>query len=131
MVSPTDLAAVPLFASLDEPALNELACWFEERTVSPGTRLTGEGAAGYSFYVLREGSAAVTAGDETLAQLGPGDFFGEVAILGDGRRTATVTTTEPSTLFTMFGTEFRRLQDTQPAIAEQLAAAMQRRLQTH
>ena len=128
MVSTADLASVPLFAELDEAQLVELAGWFEMRDVSAGTRLTGEGASGYSFYVLTDGAASVTSGGDTIASLGPGDFFGEVAILGDGRRSATVTTTVDSTVLALFGTDFRRLQDTQPAIAESIAAAMRRRV---
>ena len=128
MVSAADLASVPLFAELDEPQLVELAGWFEERDVSAGTRLTGEGAAGYSFYVLADGAASVAAGGDMIASLRPGDFFGEVAILGDGRRSATVTTTADSTVLAMFGTEFRRLQNAQPAIADSIAAAMRLRV---
>jgi CRP-like cAMP-binding protein len=70
----------------------------------------------------------VTTGEGTLANLGPGDFFGEIAILGDGRRTATVTTTSPSQLLVMYGTEFRRLQKAQPDIAERIAEAMRQRI---
>jgi CRP-like cAMP-binding protein len=55
-------------------------------------RLTGEGASGYSFFVLCEGTATVTIDGNEVRALEPGDFFGELAILGDGRRTATVTT---------------------------------------
>ncbi len=128
VVSPTELAAVALFADLEERQLGEVAGWFEERTVDSGTRLTGEGAAGYTFYVLVDGAAAVTSGERTLATLGPGDFFGERAILGDGRRTATVTTTEPSRVLVMFGTEFRRLVEAEPAIARAITASVQERL---
>ena len=59
-----------------------------------------------------------------IRELGPGDYFGEVAILGDGRRSATVTTTTQSQLLVLFGTEFRRLQEDQPEIAARLEAAM-------
>ena len=59
-----------------------------------------------------------------IRELGPGDYFGEVAILGDGRRSATVTTTTPSQLLVLFGTEFRRSQEDQPEIAARLEAAM-------
>ena len=128
MVSAADLASVPLFAELVDRSSLELAGWFEERDVSAGTRLTGEGAAGYSFYVLADGAASVTAGGDMIASLGPGDFFGEVAILGDGRRSATVTTTANSTVLAMFGTEFRRLQNAQPAIADSIAAATRLRV---
>jgi voltage-gated potassium channel len=129
MTSADDLATVPLFASLSEAELKELAAWFEVQTVGEGVRLTSEGASGYSFYVLLEGSAVVTAEDETVVTYAPGDFFGEMAILGDGRRSATVTTTSPARLLVMFGTEFRRLQQSQPAIAAHLEEAMRQRRQ--
>ncbi|HEY7179216.1 MAG TPA: cyclic nucleotide-binding domain-containing protein [Gaiella sp.] len=128
MASPADLTEVPLFDDLDEGERIELARWFEERSVGPGVRLVGEGTVGYSFFVLVGGAAEVVSGDETLGQLVPGDFFGEVAILGDGRRSATVTTTEPSKVLAMFGTEFRRLQAAQPAIAESILRTMKTRV---
>jgi len=128
MVSVSDLADVPLFASLDEDQLGPLAQAFEKRTVRAGTRLVGEGASGYSFFVLVDGRAVVTAGDVSLAELGPGDFFGEVAILGNGRRSATVTTTAESQILTMFGTEFRQLETGQPEIAKTIVETMQARI---
>ena len=128
MASASQLAAIPLFESLSTPELDELASWFDVQIASEGVRLIGEGSSGYSFFILTQGSAAVTTGEGTLANLGPGDFFGEIAILGDGRRTATVTTTSPSQLLVMYGTEFRRLQKAQPDIAERIAEAMRQRI---
>jgi hypothetical protein len=87
VVRADELAEIPLFASLSEASREKLAPWFEATTAGEGVRLTGEGAAGYSFFILAEGGAVVTSDGATLANLGPGDFFGEVAILGDGRRT--------------------------------------------
>jgi CRP-like cAMP-binding protein len=126
-VSPADLASIPLFSSLGAGELDELATWFEPKTAAEGMRLCGEGAAGYSFFVLVDGSAAVTSDGTELAMLGPGDFFGEVAILDGGRRTATVTATSPARLLVLFGTEFRQLQRAHPAIAAQLEAAAAKR----
>jgi voltage-gated potassium channel len=123
-VTAADLAAIPLFASLPDAELDELAPWFDTQDASPGVRLTGEGAAGYSFFVMAEGSAVVTSDGTEIAGLGPGDFFGEIAIIGNGRRTATVTTTTPARVLVMFGTEFRRLQQAQPEIAARIGAAM-------
>jgi CRP-like cAMP-binding protein len=123
-VTAADLASIPLFASLDDGDREELACWFDTQDASAGVRLTGEGAAGYSFFVLADGGAVVTVDDAEVATLDPGDFFGELAIIGDGRRTATVTTTTPSRLFVMFGTEFRKLQQSHPEIAAQIEAAI-------
>jgi CRP-like cAMP-binding protein len=129
MAHPDDLAGIPLFDSLSEDELTQLAPRFEIKTVSEGVRLASEGASGYSFFVLAEGSAVVTVADEVVTTYGPGDFFGEMAILGDGRRTATVTTTSPAKVLSLFGTEFRRLQQTQPSVAASLEQAMQRRQQ--
>jgi len=128
VVSPDDLEGIALFASLDPGQLRELANWFHVQNSSPGMRLVGEGAPGYTFFVLVDGTAQVTSDGAILATLGPGDFFGEIAILGDGRRTATVTSTSPVRLFVLFGTEFRRLEALQPEISSHLTDAMKSRL---
>ena len=127
MATADDLARVPLFAGLSDDQRGILAEWFEISDASAGTPLVTEGSAGYSFYVLLDGAAEVTVGGETVATYAPGDFFGEMAILGDGRRTATVTVTEPSRILSMFGTEFRMLQQVQPDIAAQLEETMRKR----
>ncbi len=122
------LAAVGLFSSLDESELQTLAQWFSEESKGEGVKLCGQGATGYSFFVLTEGSAVVTADGRTLGDLGPGDYFGEIAMLDGGRRSATVTTTAPAKLLVLFGTEFRQLQQTQPAIAGRIEQTMRDRL---
>jgi voltage-gated potassium channel len=124
-----DLAGVSLFDDLEPEDLAAIAPWFEVQDASPGVNLTGEGAAGYSFFVLSDGTASVTIDGAEVNALGPGDFFGELAILGDGRRTATVTTTSPARLLVLFGTEFRRLQQEQPELARQIEAGVRARLQ--
>ena len=78
--------------------------------------------------MLSSGAAAVTRDGEKVRMLGPGDFFGELALLGGGRRTATVTATEPSELVVMFGTEFRRLEQELPDAAGRIRAAIAERL---
>src|SRR5262249_25637159 len=123
-----ELARVPLFGSLSESQLEELATAFESKSISPETRLIGEGAVGYSFFVLADGKASVTVDGAEVAAPDSGDCLGEVAILDSGRRTATVTTTEPSTVYVMFGTEFRRLQQEHPEVAAQLEELMRRRV---
>jgi CRP-like cAMP-binding protein len=128
MVDTEVLSSIPLFASLDDADLQQIARWFEPRNVSEGVELAGEGAAGYSFYVLCDGCAAVTHEGATVAQLGPGDFFGEAAIVGAGRRNASVTITEPSEVLVMFGTEFRRLQQLYPDVAAAIDSAAEQRL---
>jgi len=128
MAAVADLAGVPLFASLDEAQLQELAGWFHVQNTGEGRRLVGEGAPGYTFFVILDGTAQVTADGVSLITLGPGDFFGEIAILGAGQRTATVTSTSPVRMLVLFGTEFRQLEAAHPAIAAELTAAMQTRL---
>jgi CRP-like cAMP-binding protein len=123
-----DLAGVPLFEAMSPADLQQLAPRFAVETAAEGTRLCGEGAAGYSFFILTEGDAVVTSGDDPLGTLGPGDFFGEVAILGGGRRTATVTTTSAARPLVLHGTDFRRLQQEQPEIATRVEDAMRQRL---
>jgi CRP-like cAMP-binding protein len=127
--SPADLASIPLFAALSEPELAEVAGWFEAKDVSPGVRLVGEGATGYSFFVVSRGELTVTAGGEPIASLGPGDFFGEMALLGPGRRKATVTTASSTRVLVLFGTDFRRLQASHPEITAKIEAAMGTRLE--
>ena len=126
--SRSDLALVPLFESLSESELAEVAAWFEVRDVRPGVRLVGEGTTGYSLFVVCEGEAAVTAGGERIASLGPGDVFGEMALLGRGRRIATVTTTSAARVLVLFRDDFSRLQASYPDVAAQIEAAMQKRL---
>jgi CRP/FNR family transcriptional regulator, cyclic AMP receptor protein len=119
-----DLAGIPFFDTLDAEERTAIAPWFEVREVSPGVKLTGEGASGYEFFVLREGAATVTINGIEVRTLGAGDFFGELAILGDGRRTATVTTDSPSEVLVLFGTEFRRLQQEYPETAARIESAL-------
>jgi CRP-like cAMP-binding protein len=112
-----DLAGIPLFDKFDADDCAAIAPWFELEDVRQGVKLIGEGAPGYSFFVLRAGTATVTINGIEVRALGPGDFFGELAILGDGQRTATVTTASPSQVLVLFGTEFRQLQQEHPEVA--------------
>jgi voltage-gated potassium channel len=119
-----DLAGIPLFDALEPGERAAVAPWFEVQDVSAGVKLTGEGASGYSFFILRQGSATVTIDGIEVRTLTAGDFFGELAILGDGRRTATVTTAAPSQLLVLFGTEFRQLQQEHPEIAARIESSL-------
>jgi CRP-like cAMP-binding protein len=123
-----DLERIPLFAPLSESELDELAEWFEVKSTGADTQLIGEGTGGYSFFALADGKARVTANDNEIATLGPGDCFGEMALLGSGRRTASVTTTTPATVYVMFGTEFRRLEQSHPEVVARIKELMRERL---
>ena len=126
--APSDLASVPLFGSLSEPELAEAASWFELKSVGPGVRLIGEGATGFSFFIVTEGAVEVTSGGVVVGSMGPGDFFGEMALIDGVRRTATVTTVAPTGVLVLFGEDFRRLQASHPAIVARIEAGMQERL---
>jgi CRP-like cAMP-binding protein len=130
MAVPTadDLTRVPLLAKLSDDDRAALAPRFEIEERSPGSRLVTQGTAGYAFYVLADGRAAVEADGRTLRELGPGDHFGEYAIIGEGRRTATVTALTPVTVWALFGTEFRQLESSRPDLADELRRAMDERL---
>jgi CRP-like cAMP-binding protein len=82
-----DLAGIPLFDTLEPDERAAIARWFDLEDVGSGVTLTGEGAPGYSFYVLRDGAATVSIDGSEVRTLAPGNFFGELALLGDGRRT--------------------------------------------
>ena len=123
-----DLARIPLLSGLPEEALDVLAERFDTERFDAGHRFVAEGRAGYAFYVIDRGRASVTQDGREIRSLGPGDFFGEIAIMGTGRRTATVTATEPGEVWTLFGTSFREMQSARPDVAEALSAAMADRL---
>jgi CRP-like cAMP-binding protein len=124
---PARLAAMPLFEGLSSEEIETLTGWTEERHVSAGQSLVSEGAAGYVFFVIEEGTAGVEQHGEVLGELGPGDHFGEIAILDGGRRTASVVATSDMTILAMFGTEFRRLETELPQLADRIRATMEER----
>ena len=99
-----------MFEDLSDEERGTLASWFTVEEVSDSRRLTPEGASGYTFYVIESGTAEVVQSDERIALLGPGDFFGEMALMGGGRRVADVIATSPMVVFAMFGTAFREME---------------------
>ena len=84
-------ASSPLFDELSEAEVDDVLGAFDTQSFNAGHRVTLEGFRGREFYLIVEGRAAVTVGGRRVAELGPGDFFGEVAVLRDGLRSATVT----------------------------------------
>jgi len=107
---------VPLFAQLGRAEVGEIAQIADEVDVKAGKELTREGERGSEFFVLLDGAAEVRRGGDRVNQLGPGDFFGEIALVSRSPRTATVTTTEPSNLLVITATGFRALLDRSPRI---------------
>jgi CRP/FNR family cyclic AMP-dependent transcriptional regulator len=88
--APELLRNVPMFSTLDEPELERLAAEFRERSFRAGDRIVLEGDEGLTFFVIEDGHATVSVRGTTVAELGPGDHFGEIALADRGRRAATV-----------------------------------------
>jgi CRP-like cAMP-binding protein len=127
--SPGHLAELPLFESLSADELNAVATLSELRQEDAGAILVGEGAPGYSLFVIQSGSASVTSDGEFLTALGPGDFFGEIALLGEGVRTATVTASSPVSLIVMLGSDFRVFERSFPGASAAMKHAMADRVE--
>jgi CRP-like cAMP-binding protein len=126
---PEQFASVPLFASLTPEQREAMTSLTELRSEPMGAQLIGEGAPGYSLFILLDGTATVTSGAAELATLGPGDFFGEIGLLGnEDRRSATVTAASPVTLAVMFGSDFRVFERDFPEAAGLMKQAMDERL---
>jgi len=121
------LQAVPLFSTLSAEELGALSSHFEERQVLAGSRLTMEGASGYTFFVIESGTVEVERDGNLVNTLGPGDFFGETAILSGERRNATITAVSEVDLLVLFGTEFRILERDWPGVAAKIAEKMAER----
>src|SRR5512132_2915469 len=125
---PEQLTTIPLFRSLSPAELQAVASLCELRDGPSGARLVGEGAPGYSLFVLQEGRAAVTSRGEQLGELGPGDFFGEIALLAGLEGTATVTAITPVKLIVMHGSDFRVFERDWPDASALMRKTMAERL---
>jgi CRP-like cAMP-binding protein len=123
------LEGIALFENLSKEQLAEVARQADEIDVEAGKRLVSEGRFGYEFFVIQNGTAEVMRGDEHIADLGPGDFFGEMALLGDTVRNADVICSTPMTALVMTDSAFRSLARRMPDVAEEIRAACRRRTQ--
>ena len=122
------LRNVPLFAELTDEDLERLARQMKERRFSAGSTVTSEGAGGAGFFVIIEGSATVTVGDEERAQLGAGDHFGEIALIDEGMRSATITAETDLLCYGMTAWEFRPFIEEHPQVAWVMLQTLARRL---
>jgi CRP/FNR family cyclic AMP-dependent transcriptional regulator len=121
------LKDVPFFSSLSKRELTEVAQQTDEVDVAEGKRLAREGDFGHEFFVIVDGTAEVVRGDNRIAALGPGDFFGEMALVGEERRMATVTATSPMRLLVMTRESFRSIDRTMPAVHARIVEAIEAR----
>ena len=122
------LKSVPLFAGCSKSELRELAMTADEIDLRDGHVLTKEGRPGREFFVLVDGTARVAQKGKKIADLGAGDWFGEIALLTDAPRTATVTATSPVDVLVITDRSFRRVVETMPSIALKVLASVGERL---
>jgi CRP-like cAMP-binding protein len=125
---PEFLKRVPLFQGLSDKDLNNLARSFSERSFQAGKELTSEGAGGVGFFVLESGEATVSIDGGERRTLGPGDYFGELALLDGGSRTATVTAKTDGTAYGLTPWEFKPLVEANAALAWPLLQALAARI---
>ena len=125
--TPEQLAGIDVFQSLSDDQLSAVARLSELRTVDPGTRLIEEGAAPDGLYVLLTGSAVAVARGRSF-EVAPGEVFGEMALLGMSRRTATVTSTARSSLVIIHGSDFEVFERDFPDAVAVLRRTMGERL---
>jgi len=123
---PLLLATFEVFQGLSWAEYERLAGLVAEAEVEAGEVLNVQGDGGYRFFVIAEGEAEVVQNGTPIRRLGPGDHFGEIAILSEGRRTATVVAATPMRLLVMFGTAFRLMEQEFPSVAKAIYAAAAR-----
>ena len=127
---PDLLQRVPLFADLERRELERLAESFKESAFEPGDVIATEGQGGAGFFVIAEGEATVTVAGSERTRLHSGDYFGEVALIDQGARTATVTAATPLRLYGLTSWEFRPLVESNASIAWKLLETMAKRLRS-
>jgi CRP/FNR family cyclic AMP-dependent transcriptional regulator len=118
------ISRVPLFEHCSKGELQEIASIADEIDIAEGKELTTEGSPGREFFVIIEGTASVAQDGDQINDLGPGDFFGEVALVKDTPRTATVTATSPVRALVVTRQNFKRLIERQPDIERTVLKAL-------
>lgn len=122
------LSQVKMFSGLNKKELGLVAKASDVVRVAAGTEIVKEGDIGHEFYLLAKGSAVVRRGGRKVATLSPGAYFGEMALLDRGPRTATVTADEDCELIVLGQREFMAVLDQVPPVAHKLLVAMATRL---
>ena len=120
---------VPIFQGLERRDLERIAASMKQRTFHVGDKVTAEGQGGVGFFVIEDGSAKVTVGGEDRRTLGPGDYFGEVALLTDSPRTATIMAETDLRCYGMTSWDFKPLVESHSSIAWKLLQTMAKKYQ--
>ena len=126
-MDPGRLRKIKLFEKLSDDQLEKLAPFAAETSAQEGKVLVNEGDYSYELMALEEGKAKVTRGDEVVAELGEGDFFGEMGLLKKELRNATVTAATPVRLITFNHWDLKRMERTAPEAVEQIRQVIQER----
>lgn len=121
------LTQTPLFEGLPEKDLARIASMMDEVDVTANRPLAVEDTLGHEFFVLLEGRCEVRVADEFIVGLQPGDFFGEIALAEEGRRTASVFASSPARVAVMTRSAFRDMATRYPDVGERLRAAIDER----
>jgi CRP-like cAMP-binding protein len=119
--------AIPLFAGLSRKECRALAQRADELDLAEGKTLVREGDWPYEFFSIEEGTVEVRRGEQLLGELGAGDFFGEMGLMADTRRNATVTATTPVKVVVMTAQAFRQTARELPEVADKIRAAIEER----
>jgi CRP/FNR family transcriptional regulator, cyclic AMP receptor protein len=123
------LKSIPLFEEVGDEELAQIAPFATEVSVEEGRELVREGDFSYEFMAIEEGEAEVTRGGEHVADLGPGDFFGEMGLLEKTLRNATVTAKTPVRLVTLTGWDLRRVERAAPEAMQRIRSVLEERRQ--
>jgi CRP/FNR family transcriptional regulator, cyclic AMP receptor protein len=123
----SQLKSIPLFADVPDEELGQIATFAQEVMVNEGRELVREGDFSYEFMAIEEGEAEVTREGQHLADLGPGDFFGEMGLLEKTLRNATVTAKTPMRLITLTGWDLKRMERHIPEAIERVRETLEAR----
>ncbi len=127
--APVDvLKRVRLFADLDQNEIEQIALLFKERSFPPGETIIKEGSGGAAFYVIETGEVTVTIGGEARATLGPGDYFGEIALIDEGARIASIVANTDLHVYGLTLWEFRPLVEQNGVIGWKLLQTLAKEL---
>jgi CRP/FNR family transcriptional regulator len=129
MAAPKELLKrVPLFASLDDKNIDTLSRNFTDRTFRAGQEMTHEGSGGVGFFVIEDGEAVVSVHGDEVRTLSSGDYFGEVALIDEGPRSATIVARTDVKCYGLTPWQFRPLVEENASIAWPLLQSMAKRL---
>lgn len=128
MISTDDLRRIPLFAELSDDALNRVADKITVAAVEADHVLISAGQAANGLFILQDGAVSVERPDGARIELGPGSFFGELALLTDRPRTARVQTTADSTVLALSRADFQDLIESEPSLAVAMLKALAERV---